>query len=73
MGLFQMQPINYILIREWFLFVIVTINGCPSVPSDTITINNVSIQFYNSDDLVIILIQQMRLFSLNLTKIFLKL
>ena len=34
-------------------FVIVTINGCPSAPSDTITINNVSIQFYNSDDLVI--------------------
>lgn len=43
----------YTVSQNGSYFVIVTINGCPSAPSDTITIDNVSIQFYNSDDLVI--------------------
>ncbi|MDI6832699.1 MAG: T9SS type A sorting domain-containing protein [Bacteroidales bacterium] len=43
----------YTVSQNGSYFVIVTINGCPSAPSDTITIDNVSIQFYNNDDLVI--------------------
>ncbi len=43
----------YTVSQNGSYFVIVTINGCPSAPSDTITIDNVSIQFYNSNDVVI--------------------
>jgi hypothetical protein len=34
--------------------VIVTISGCPSAPSDTITINNVNIPYYNIEDEVVL-------------------
>ncbi|HNQ21116.1 MAG TPA: T9SS type A sorting domain-containing protein, partial [Bacteroidales bacterium] len=44
----------YTVTQNGSYFVIVTISGCPSAPSDTITINNVNIPYYNIEDEVVL-------------------
>jgi hypothetical protein len=44
----------YTVSQNGSYFVIVTINGCPSSPSDTITIDNVNISYYNVDDGIVL-------------------